>query len=199
MDARLYQTPLALPPLPEGLGDLFELTNLPVSLSSDQVDVLACFEAATEALWEIREAVPGPHRLCSDPGFVYAARYGRAPQVTKIGLTRRHPQERLATLSGRTSAPGRLNLIFALQTPFAAVSEITLHKALGYRREKGEWFALDDEDLTRAMLALLAAHRESELDAHLWVSQQFRATCSRPARKELCEAGARKIKRSRAV
>lgn len=65
----------------------------------------------------------------------------------KIGITDINKiDQRVASL--QTGAPKKLNIISLFRTDFATIIEKNLHKFFNEKRTNGEWFNLNDDDLS---------------------------------------------------
>lgn len=115
--------------------------------------------------------------LKKSPGFVYAAAYDSAPGIIKLGLSKFHPAKRLNELTQGTAAPGQLKLLLSFQTPFRYASESAAHKAVKYRRIKGEFFRLNQSETLSVMLGLATMHDQLRYESQLSVTQHFVDEC----------------------
>jgi len=67
-------------------------------------------------------------------GFIYFAINSSMPGIVKIGTTTKHPEIRLAELSGATACPQPFTLIAFFDDENALDTERTIHSALEYCR-----------------------------------------------------------------
>lgn len=86
------------------------------------------------------EQVPAPRR--KSPGHIYLA-YVESGHY-KIGLSK-NPTERIKQLN--TNAPHEITLIHTFPADHAKAAEEILHIDFASKRVKGEWFALDEDDV----------------------------------------------------
>jgi hypothetical protein len=87
-------------------------------------------------------------------GFIYYAINRSMPGVTKIGMTTKHPELRLAELSAATGCPQPFELIGYFDTPQAAETERAIHQVLAHYRvnDRREFFAAPLFELERQAL-----------------------------------------------
>lgn len=74
-------------------------------------------------------------------GFIYFLANPSMPGLTKIGMTHKHPRERMEQLTRATSCPQPFELIAYFDTPDPLFTEQGIHKALAsYRVNTGREF-----------------------------------------------------------
>lgn len=82
------------------------------------------------------------HRVNINPGYVYVI---EGHGYYKIGLST-EPKKRIKNL--QTSVPFPLRYIHLIATSYMVQTETLLHTTFAKKRTNGEWFALDEQDVT---------------------------------------------------
>ncbi|WP_368669432.1 GIY-YIG nuclease family protein [Roseibium sp. RKSG952] len=93
-------------------------------------------------------------------GFVYLLTNAAMPGLVKIGMTRRHPLERVRELNSTTSLPFPFRIVAAVETQNAVALEKSIHQALSGKRvnDRREFFRVSIPEAEGVMSA--AAHRK---------------------------------------
>lgn len=91
----------------------------------------------------------------STGGFVYLLTNAAMPGLVKIGMTRRHPLERVRELNSSTALPLPFKIVSAVETKNAVALEKSIHTTLSKQRENGrrEFFRISVPEAEKAMSA----------------------------------------------
>lgn len=86
-------------------------------------------------------------------GFVYFLTNPSIPGAVKIGMTMKHPRERMAELSSSTSCPQPFEMLAFFDSHNPGRAEAEIHKALAQYRvnDRREFFAVPMEALQDQM------------------------------------------------
>jgi len=93
-------------------------------------------------------------------GWVYACVNPSQPDLVKIGLTEKIPEERIKKLSASTSVPRPFNILCAKRVSNCVQAEKELHKIFADRREAKEFFRVSQYEVLE---------RFSEIEGQPWV------------------------------
>jgi hypothetical protein len=93
-------------------------------------------------------------------GFVYLLTNAAMPGLVKIGMTRRHPLERVRELNSTTALPFPFRIVAAVETKNAVALEKSIHRTLSDKRanDRREFFRVSVPEAEEVMSA--AAQRE---------------------------------------
>ena len=95
-----------------------------------------------------------------DPGYVYILSNAAMPGLLKIGMTTRHPRDRVMELSGATGVPIAFEVLWYMPVSNARAAEAEAHRTLDRYRLSGnrEFFQVDPDFAISELTYVLASY-----------------------------------------